>query len=266
MFKVLQVMSGKAVHTLKYSIHTRLREFHLRRLIPDPSNGSRLLDIGCGLGYLTEVLGDNFFSVGMDYDSSALYINTARGLKNMVQGDAVVLPFKEQSFDVVICSEVLEHLPGDFDEKALHEMTRILKSGGNLLITVPALEGLRSESVLRNLGHDDPEGMEYHYRKGYARKDLEKMVNRIPKLKLKKIKYSMFLFSELFMDLLKWVYFRKNKLKEHSDIMKMDDSLLFRIYRFLYPLIYFFFIFEDMVLARIFKGHILFLALERTAE
>jgi SAM-dependent methyltransferase len=255
-------MSSKKVHPLKYSVHTRLREFHLRRLFPRLSTG-RLLDVGCGLGYLTETLGKDFITTGMDYDIHALEVNQARGL-DMVRGSVAQLPFKEQSFDVILCSEVLEHLPEGVDEKALAEMARLLRPGGRLLITVPSLEGIRAESVLRNLGHDDPAGGEYHYRIGYAWQNIEAMIARTPSLKIIRKRYAMFLFSELFMDILKWVYFKKNKLKEHSDMMEMKDSLLFRTYRFVFPMLHFCFVCEDMLLASIFKGHILVLALERT--
>ncbi len=256
-------MSADNIHPLRYSVHTRLREFHLKRFIPDRTNGY-LLDIGCGLGYLTGALGGGFIRIGIDYDINALRANYKRGLKNMVQGDVVKLPFKKQSFDVVICSEVLEHLPEGMDASLLFEMSSILKPGGRLLITVPSLEGIRAKSVLRNLGHDDPSGGEYHHRIGYSWKGIRDMIDRIPSLKLVKHRYSMFLVSELFMDMLKWVYFRKNKLKDHSDIIETKESLLFQFYQFFSPLLYVGFICEDIFIASIFKGHILILVLERT--
>ncbi len=258
-------MSEDNIHPLRYSVHTRLREFHLKKLLPNKPNGY-LLDIGCGLGYLTGALGDGFIRIGIDYDINALYANYKRGLKNMVQGDVVNLPFKKQSFDVIICSEVLEHLPEGMDASLLFEMSSILKPGGRLLITVPSLEGIRAKSVLRNLGHDDPSGGEYHHRIGYSWNTINAMINKIPSLKLVKRQYAMFLLSELFMDMLKWVYFKKNKFKNHSDIIEIKESLIFQLYRLFFPMIYLGFICEDIFLASIFKGHILILALERTSK
>lgn len=49
-------------------------------------------------------------------------------------------------------------------------------------------------------------------------------------------------------------------------MIKMEGSFLFRLYRIFFPLLHFGFICEDMLLAPIFKGHILILALERTAN
>ncbi len=255
-------MSLKKAHPLKYSVHTRLREFHLRRLLANSPNG-RMLDIGCGLGYLIEVLGEDYKCMGMEYDIHALEANREKGLVSIVQGDATKLPFGKECFDVVICSEVLEHLPDGLDEKALNEIAHIIKPGGRLLITVPSLEGIRAESTLRNIGHDDPAGGEYHYRIGYAWNDIRDMLNRVPSFKLLKRRYSMFLFSELFMDLLKLVYLKKNRMKEHSDIMEMKDSFLFRMYRVIFPLLHVLSVCEDILFASIFKGHILILELER---
>ena len=258
-------MSLKQAHPLKYSVHTRLREFHLKRLLSDIPKG-RLLDVGCGLGYLIETLWQNHNCIGIEYDLHALKAIRDRGLDNIVCGDVIKLPFKEESFDVVLCSEVLEHLPDGVDEKALNEIVRIIKPGGRLLITVPSLEGIRAKSTLRNIGHDDPTGGEYHYRIGYAWKDIKEIIDRVSFFKLLKCRYSMFLFSEIFMDLLKLVYLNKNAMKEHSDIMEVKDSFIFRMYRLIFPFLHFLFVCEDVLLASVFKGHILILELERKID
>ncbi len=255
-------MKNKVISVPRYSIHTRLREFHLKRLLSNRCRG-HLLDVGCGLGYLTEALGGGFVVAGIDLDLSALKENLSRGLNNMLQANAIKLPFKEKSFDIIICSELLEHLREGMDKDALREMARILKPGGRILITVPSLEGVRSASRLRNLGHADESGGEYHYRAGYSYKEIESMVKDIPDLNIRDKRYSLFIFSELFADLLKLWYFKKSKLKEHSDLSKVKDSLLFRVYRFVFPLFYLGFLMEDMLLAPFLKGHIFIAAIER---
>jgi SAM-dependent methyltransferase len=45
------------------------------------------------------------------------------------------MPFAPATFDIILCSEVLEHVPED--EKAVSELRRVLKSGGELVVTVP---------------------------------------------------------------------------------------------------------------------------------
>lgn len=52
-----------------------------------------------------------------------------------MEGDALGLPFPDASFDVVIVSEVMEHIPDD--EGVLAEMARVLKPGGRIAVTVP---------------------------------------------------------------------------------------------------------------------------------
>jgi SAM-dependent methyltransferase len=53
-----------------------------------------------------------------------------------VNGDATALPFPDASFERVIASEVVEHIPND--ERAFSELARVLKPGGTLAVTVPA--------------------------------------------------------------------------------------------------------------------------------
>ncbi len=52
-----------------------------------------------------------------------------------MEGDALNLPFPDESFDVVIISEVMEHIPDD--KGVLAEMVRVLKPGGRIAVTVP---------------------------------------------------------------------------------------------------------------------------------
>ena len=52
-----------------------------------------------------------------------------------VQGDGLRLPFDDATFDRVICSEVLEHLPDD--RAAMRELARVLRPGGTMAVTVP---------------------------------------------------------------------------------------------------------------------------------
>jgi SAM-dependent methyltransferase len=252
---------------LKYSIHTCLREFHLRRILSDLDCRKTMLDVGCGLGYWIETFGKHFVTaIGMDCDMAGLKANRQRGLSDMVQASAFALPFADGTVDLIICSEVLEHLPADMDRTALECMARALRPGGRLIITTPSLEGLRSRSRLRNLGHTQPGTGEYHYRVGYTLQMYRDLLAHIPLLSLKSHRFSMFLFSELFMDLQKLLFYRKRELREHSDIMTAGDSILFRAYRFFFPILRAAFIFEDIVMCPLFKGHIHILELERISD
>jgi len=87
----------------------------------------RLLDLGCGNSPYSpwyEPLVDSW--VGID---------PAPGVGQTVQAMADQVPLKDNSMDVVLCTEVLEHV--DRSEWAVAEIARVLKAGGHALITAP---------------------------------------------------------------------------------------------------------------------------------
>lgn len=94
-----------------------------------------VLDVGCGGGFLSEALAKLDYNVtGIDLSESAI-INAknhaqSQGLKNInyMVGSALNLPFPDASFDVVVASDVLEHIP-DID-KTISEISRVLKPSG----------------------------------------------------------------------------------------------------------------------------------------
>jgi SAM-dependent methyltransferase len=102
------------------------------------------LDIGCGGGYTAWVFESYHKMVGVDVSAEALKLCLRRGLRRLCQVDLAnfLLPFKSDSFDVVLALDVIEHL--DDDLGALMECRRILKPGGVLILTVPAFMWLWS--------------------------------------------------------------------------------------------------------------------------
>lgn len=109
------------------------------------ARGDRVLDLGCGEGRHVHAfhLAAGVETVGLDADGPSL-AKAAEGLEMLgegegetllIKGDAYRLPFGDSAFDVVVCCEVLEHLP-DVDA-ALEEIGRVLKPGGRLAVSVP---------------------------------------------------------------------------------------------------------------------------------
>jgi dolichol-phosphate mannosyltransferase len=91
----------------------------------------RILDIGCGSSVIIQSLNN---AVGMDVNMGKLRFLRRYGIP-LLRGSAFALPFKDSSFDCVISSQVIEHIP--FEEALFTEMWRILTPGGTLIIGTP---------------------------------------------------------------------------------------------------------------------------------
>lgn len=117
--------------------------------ILDVRYGHRVLDIGCGAGrHSFEALKRGARVVPSDLDDVALKDVAQMGAAMIAEdqaplgatidparADATRLPFSDASFERIIASEVMEHIPND--ETALAELARVLKPGGILAVTVP---------------------------------------------------------------------------------------------------------------------------------
>jgi SAM-dependent methyltransferase len=112
--------------------------------------GERLLDLGCGFGrhaYEGLMRGAHVVTCDLSRPELESVLGTALVLAEdgqvdtsclvaPIQGDATRLPFADATFDKIIASEVLEHVPDD--GAAFGELTRVLRPGGTLAVTVPA--------------------------------------------------------------------------------------------------------------------------------
>jgi 2-polyprenyl-3-methyl-5-hydroxy-6-metoxy-1,4-benzoquinol methylase len=121
---------------------------------------ARILDAGCGdginlsfLGRLVDARGWRTRLAAADY--SALRIGRARNQRQsaLIQSSLTSLGFRESTFDVILCNQVLEHVPDC--PAALRELRRVLRPGGLLLIGVPnegsALGRLRNRVLQRSI-------------------------------------------------------------------------------------------------------------------
>jgi SAM-dependent methyltransferase len=86
----------------------------------------RVLDIGCGTKPYRSYLGECGEYVGMDNDAA---------VKPDIVGDINNMPFPEEYFDSVLCTEVLEHLTEP--EAGIRQINRVLKKNGYLYLTIP---------------------------------------------------------------------------------------------------------------------------------
>lgn len=108
------------------------------QLIPNVP-GLTILDAGCGEGHLIEVLeriAPDHACVGIDATPIALSKAKIRCPKAVFhEADLRQMPFEDGTFDIVVCTDVIEHVPET--EQALLEFRRVLKNGGRLILTFP---------------------------------------------------------------------------------------------------------------------------------
>lgn len=98
----------------------------------------RCVDVGCSSGIVTNYLSPLFKNmIGIEYDRIAMANLELPELDSVsyLRGDAMTLPFLKNSFDVVICSQVYEHVPDD--KRLFAEIYRILRPGGVVFFSGP---------------------------------------------------------------------------------------------------------------------------------
>jgi len=118
-----------------YDTYKRLDVVY-RELLTEDIKGKALLDAGCGTGWFSQAAAARGARVtSMDVGSELLKIVAQKCVSKRVIGDLMKMPFKAKSFDIVVSSEVIEHVTDP--RKAISEMYRVLKPGGILIITTP---------------------------------------------------------------------------------------------------------------------------------
>jgi SAM-dependent methyltransferase len=115
----------------------------------------RILDAGCGGGATLAALAEHGDAIGLEPSPLSRRRALDRGL-DVVDGTLERLPFDDDSFDLGLVLDVLEHL--DDDVAGLAELRRVIRPGGSLIVTVPAHPRLWSR-------HDDLN----HHRRRYTR-------------------------------------------------------------------------------------------------
>jgi len=107
--------------------------------------GVRVLDLGCRYGAMTRSYAEGNHVVGMDVDREALAEAARLGIETLWADATEPLPLPDETFDVVVAGELLEHLP--FPERTVAEARRVLRSGGFLVGSVPNAYRLRNRLV-----------------------------------------------------------------------------------------------------------------------
>lgn len=107
-----------------------------------PSSTRSVLDLGCGDGTLLHYMNSTLFKVGLDISYTILGLMTG---EYRIQGTSGSLPFRDSAFDLILCTEVLEHLPVGEYKIILEEMQRVAEK--YILISVPFREDLNRKQA-----------------------------------------------------------------------------------------------------------------------
>ncbi len=125
----------------------------------------RILDAGCGSGRFMVELAKLGAVTGVELSDTSVSLARERQLGEVVEGSVLEMPFPENSFDLAVSLDVIEHLQDDL--AALRELRRTIAPGGALLVTVPAYQWLWS-------GHDE---INHHHRR-YTRRSLQRVAEQ----------------------------------------------------------------------------------------
>lgn len=133
-----------------FSEHLKLTEYQTtyKKLIQDYPPPRKILEAGCGIGRWIIPLSDKGYNVtGIEIEKAALEVisqNYSNEKLSLVHGDIFNMPFKNNSFDIILSLGVLEHFEqNEVQKSAILEHIRVLKDNGILIITVPYVSLLR---------------------------------------------------------------------------------------------------------------------------
>ena len=106
------------------------------------SKDASVLDVGTSTGTNLRMLADLGYRhiVGLDLSDEAIRFCAEKGLGLVRRGDVCDLPFEDASLDLVLATDLIEHV--EDDRLALSEIARVLVPGGSAVITVPAFQSL----------------------------------------------------------------------------------------------------------------------------
>lgn len=111
----------------------------------------RVLEVGCGAGHVLQLF-DASDRTGVDLSESMLARARARlgPHVRLIRGSADGLPFDDGSFDVVLCTEVLEHVPDP--RSAIAELMRVARPDARVVVSIPNEKNIdRAKRIVRSV-------------------------------------------------------------------------------------------------------------------
>lgn len=169
----------------------RTRARIIFKLFKQIGKHSRILDAGCGYGIYSIILAEKGYTID-SLDIEEERINELNSMKEQYKkidskiktavGTLLDLPYENETFNIVVCSEVIEHIEND--DRAFSELSRILRKGGLLILSVP-LNSASNKKTYKRFGHQRP---------GYRIEEL-KNLSKEKGLKIETIKCYQYLFG-----------------------------------------------------------------------
>jgi len=176
----------------------------------------RILDAGCGTGGMAEKMLKFGSVTAVDINKVALDFAQKKHLTKIIKASVENLPFRNDSFDTVVCLDVLYHQKIKDDLKALQELYRVLKKGGIIILRLPAFEFLRG-------AHDIVVETRHRYTKAEIKSKVMTAGFKITKLTYSNMILSVPLFIKRSYERLS----RKNSLSSDTTLLPEFINILF---------------------------------------
>jgi len=250
------MLKNKIKNPMRYSLTTRFKDRHIMKLMM-PLNNKKVLDIGCGIGYLSElVINHNGMAYGIDVESDAINYCSDHIDGEFKVGSAYDLPYEDNYFDYIILADVIEHI--EHPSKVLTEIKRVAKNNAEVIISTPNLKGWLTGTWVLSMLHEEEDEHMVDHEDGYTEEGLEELLIQntiIPN----KVKITNPLISQIFIGLTKLGYkSEKDSYTSQYQLMDLINNWKFQIYKFtIFPLGLFLGRLEEFLLGKIIPGHCL---------
>lgn len=113
-------------------------------ILEEINYNKKILDLGCAEGPYSHLFIDNNESYGFDVCPKRMLLNDNnaldKGYRALIVGDCLNLPFTNNYFDIVICTEMIEHVTET--RQLIKEINRVLRKKGKLILSTPNLVSL----------------------------------------------------------------------------------------------------------------------------
>lgn len=244
------------VNPFHYSVGSRVRVKPFLDML-EPATGDRILDVGCGLGYFSDMLSsDGAKCTGIDLDERCIEycIKNMRGKYQIA--DVTKLPFSDNSFNKVLCTEVLEHIIEN--GVVLDEIIRVTRNGGTVVASTPCSSGI-FKGWFKRIGHGSVENnsREYHHHKGYTEKGLGELLVK-HNIQPVETYYTLVSLTEVYMAATKIVIqaMMKKKISSQANALDVLDTRVWKIYKWSFPAIMAM-VNAEQPLSKYLKGHMI---------